>query len=122
MAKKIIIDIDDTITIHSSSVKYEDKLPRKDVIEKISEYRKNGYEIILHSARNMKTYSGDISKININTLPVLIDWLKKYNVEFDGIIMGKPWCGEEGFYVDDKSIRPNEFVNLSESEIKELIK
>ena len=36
--------------------------------------------------------------------------------------MGKPWCGFEGFYVDDKAIRPNELVDLSYEEIQKLIK
>ena len=35
--------------------------------------------------------------------------------------MGKPWCGFDGFYVDDKAVRPNEFKELSYEKIKELI-
>ena len=57
----------------------------------------------------------------MNTLPVIIDWLDKHNVPYDEIYVGKPWCGFEGFYVDDKAIRPSEFVNLSYSEIMELL-
>ncbi|HFM3427384.1 TPA: capsular biosynthesis protein, partial [Escherichia coli] len=45
---------------------------------------------------------------------------EKNNVPYDEIYVGKPWCGHEGFYVDDKAIRPNEFVNLSYNEIKKL--
>lgn len=119
--KKIIVDVDDTLTINKSSKDYKNKLPRLDVISKLNEYRDKGYEIIIFSARNMNTYEGDLSKILKNTLPVLTDWLKKYNVEFDGIIMGKPWCGHDGFYIDDRAIRPDEFVNLSESQIQEII-
>jgi capsule biosynthesis phosphatase len=119
--KKIIIDIDDTITINSSSPDYATKIANLNVINKINLYKQKGYEIILFSARNMKTYNGEISKINKFTLPILIEWLENNNVQYDGIIMGKPWCGEKGFYVDDKSIRPNEFVNLSEEEINKLI-
>ena len=119
--KKIIIDIDDTITINSSSPDYATKTANLNVINKINLYKQKGYEIILFSARNMKTYNGEISKINKFTLPILIEWLENNNVQYDGIIMGKPWCGEKGFYVDDKSIRPNEFVNLSEEEINKLI-
>ena len=122
MLKRLIVDIDNTITINNSSSSYETKLPNIEFIIKLNEYKKLGYEIVLFSARNMKTYEGDISKINIITLPVLITWLKKYNVPYDGIIMGKPWCGHEGFYIDDKAIRPNEFINLSEKEIQSLIK
>ena len=119
--KKIIFDVDNTITNHGSSKNYFDKLPRLEVIEKMHKFKELGYEIILFSARNMKTYNGDMAKINFYTLPVLTSWLKKYNVPYDGIIMGKPWCGEDGFYVDDKAIRPKEFLELTEEEIKNLI-
>src|SRR5471030_246224 len=106
--KRIIVDVDDTLTVNDSSTEYSQKEPRLALVEKLNAYRALGYEIILFSARNMKTYQGDISKINAKTLPVLIDWLEKNNIQYDGIIMGKPWCGEEGFYIDDKTIRPDE--------------
>ncbi len=119
--KKIIVDVDDTLTVHGSSGDYSEKEPRLEVIKKLNLFREMGYEIILYSARNMRTYNGDIAKININTLPVLVQWLEKYNIGYDGLIMGKPWCGEEGFYIDDKTIRPDEFIRMSETEIQKTI-
>ena len=119
--KKIIVDVDDTLTVHGSSGNYREKEPREEMIQKMKHFREMGYEIILYSARNMRTYNGDIAKININTLPVLVEWLEKHNVEYDGLIMGKPWCGEEGFYIDDKTIRPDEFIRMSEEEIQKTI-
>lgn len=119
--KKIIVDIDNTITIHDSDKDYALKKPNTSLIKKLNEYRNNGYEIILFSARNMNTFNGDISKINIITLPILRKWLDENEVLYDGIILGKPWCGQDGFYIDDKAIRPDEFVKLSEEEIKKLI-
>ena len=121
MIKKIIVDIDDTLTIHNSSNEYGLKKPRVDILKKLKEYKEKGYEIILYSARNMKTFDGDLSKINKHTLPKLMEWLVTHDVEFDGIIMGKPWCGEMGFYIDDKAIRPDEFVNMSEEDIHKMI-
>lgn len=91
------------------------------MLDMLNAYKIRGYEIVLFSARNMKTYDGDISKINKHTLPVLIEWLEKHHVEYDGLIMGKPWCGEGGFYVDDKSIRPDEFVSMSEEDIHKML-
>ena len=35
--------------------------------------------------------------------------------------MGKPWCGTEGFYIDDKAVRPSEFARLSLQEIADLL-
>lgn len=69
----------------------------------------------------MRTFNGSIGKINANTLPIIIDWLNKHHVPYDEIITGKPWCGFEGLYIDDKSIRPDEFKKMSYEEISKLI-
>ena len=118
---KLIVDIDNTITIHESSKEYSKKSPNPEVISKLREYKKKGFEIILFTARNMYTHQGDLGKINASTAPILVEWLAKHNVPYDGLIFGKPWCGEGGFYVDDKAIRPSEFTELSYDEIKNLI-
>jgi capsule biosynthesis phosphatase len=70
----------------------------------------------------MRTYDNSIGKINIHTLPIILDWLKCHDVPFDELYVGKPWCGTEGFYVDDRAIRPSEFVRLSAEEIDQLIR
>lgn len=69
----------------------------------------------------MRTYNGNIGKINANTLPIIIEWLNKHNVPYDEIHIGKPWCGLNGFYIDDKAIRPNEFLSMSINEIQKLV-
>ncbi len=69
----------------------------------------------------MRTYEGSIGKINARTLPIIMTWLEENNVPYDEIYVGKPWCGNQGFYVDDKAIRPDEFVQLSYEEIRNLI-
>lgn len=69
----------------------------------------------------MRTYENNIGKINIYTLPNIIQWLNKNEIPFDEVIVGKPWCGFEGFYVDDKTIRPSEFVEKSYEEILTLL-
>lgn len=119
--KKIICDLDNTITIDSSSNNYEQKLPNSQLIKKLKDYQNQGYEIIIFTARNMLTYQGDISRIQKNTLPKILTWLDDHGVPYDGIIVGKPFCGRDGFYVDDKAIRPSEFINLSEKEIIALL-
>lgn len=119
--KKIVIDLDDTISITKDG-KYTESVPNLEVVEKLREYKALGYDIVIHSSRNMRTYNNNIGEINVHTLPIVLDFLKKYDIPYDQIIMGKPWCGFGGFYVDDKSIRPSEFVSMSETEIKELLK
>ncbi|MCA1956094.1 capsular biosynthesis protein, partial [Zymomonas sp.] len=89
--------------------------------EKLREYKSQGFEILIQTARNMRTYNGSVGKINANTLPIILDWLKKHDVPYDEIYVGKPWCGNDGFYIDDRAIRPSEFLNFSLDEINQLI-
>lgn len=118
--KTLIVDLDGTITV-DTECEYEKKPANKEMIKKLLEYKKIGFKIVINTSRNMKTYQGNIGKINVNTLPKIIEWLNKHNIPYDEIIVGKPWCGEDGFYVDDKAIRPSEFISKSYDEIKKLL-
>ena len=40
----------------------------------------------------------------------------------DEILYGKPWPGHFGFYVDDRSVRPREFMEHSPEELSEICK
>jgi len=118
--KRLVFDLDGTLTIDESSVPYQLKRPNLEIIEKLKEYKKDGFEIIISTARNMNSYQNSIGLINANTLPIVIDWLRQHDVPFDEIYIGKPWCGAEGFYIDDKSIRPKEFIDLNYQQILKL--
>jgi capsule biosynthesis phosphatase len=118
--KRIIMDLDDTISFTVGG-QYSDASPNLPIVEKLREYKAMGFEIAINTSRNMRTYAGNIGKINANTLPVIIAWLEQHNIPYDEIYTGKPWCGFEGFYVDDRSIRPDEFASLSYDEIKQLL-
>ena len=110
----IIFDIDGTICpIKEKDEEYIDLIPYREMIEKMIELKKMGYKIILFTSRNMRTYNGDMEKINKYTKPILIEWLKKWNIPYDEIIFGKPWPGHRGYYVDDRTIRPKELLNNS---------
>ena len=118
--KRIVIDLDGTITAHETS-DYKNVAPNPAVIEALRGYQRQGFEIVIFSSRNMRTYEGEVGKINIHTLPVIMEWLKRHDVPHDQVIVGKPWCGFEGFYVDDKTVRPSEFASMSYDEIKTLL-
>ncbi len=118
--KKLIVDLDGTIT-KSDTSDYQNVSPNLDVIDKLHFYKSLGYEIIIQTARNMRTYEGNVGKINIHTLPIITEWLDRHEVPYDEIHVGKPWCGFEGFYVDDRAVRPSEFTTMTPEEIEELI-
>jgi capsule biosynthesis phosphatase len=119
--KRLIFDLDGVIALDDPARPYGEREPNLPVIEKMRAYQAVGFEIVIATARNMRTFSGQIGKINAVTLPVILDWLRRNEVPFDEVHVGKPWCGTEGFYVDDRAIRPSEFLKLSLSEIHALI-
>lgn len=118
--KKLIVDLDDTlsITIERDYVNSKPIIPFVNVLKK---YKSEGFEIIINTARNMRTHNGNLGKINKYTLPNIISWLNRHKIPYDEIYVGKPWCGFDGFYIDDQAIRPSEFIEKSYYEIKEML-
>lgn len=113
MEKKysLIVDIDGTLCpIKNKEENYSDLIPYTEMIEKLRVYHESGVKIILFSSRNMNSYNGNLGLINKNTAIVLNKWLEKWNIPYDEILFGKPWPGHHGFYVDDRSVRPDEFL------------
>lgn len=120
--KVLVFDIDGTLCeIRRKDQSYLDVEPKHDMIKKLKEYREQGFYVILYTARQMKTYEGNVGKIIKNTGKILFEWLEKHDIPYDEIHFGKPWCGKNGFYVDDKCIRPNEFLENSYEDILKLI-
>ncbi|MDY4540637.1 MAG: capsular biosynthesis protein [Allisonella histaminiformans] len=116
-----IFDVDGTICpIKKADEKYEDLIPYEDVVRKIQYYHQHGARIVIHTSRNMRTYQGNIGLINANTAKVMLKWLDKWDIPYDEIIYGKPWPGKEGFYVDDRAVRPDEFLKHTPEELKEI--
>lgn len=119
--KRLIVDLDDTLSF-KTGVDYISARCNFNIREKLIYYKGLGFTIVINTARNMRTYEGNIGMINANTLPVIISWLEKHNIPYDEIYTGKPWCGFDGFYVDDKAVRPAEFVKYSYEELLEIMK
>jgi len=116
-----IFDIDGTLCpIKSKEERYEDIIPYSRMIQKLREYKQAGARIVLFTSRNMNTYGGNIGLINACTAKTLLNWLEKWEIPFDEIIYGKPWPGHYGFYVDDRSVRPDEFLQYTPEELDEL--
>ena len=118
--KRLIFDLDDTLCTTQNG-DYANAQPITEVVEKLREYHRQGFTIVINTSRNMRTYQCNIGAINKNTLPIILDWLVRHEIPYDELYVGKPWCGFEGFYVDDKAIRPDELVKLSYAEICQLL-
>lgn len=116
-------DIDGTLCpIKKKEEEYIDLIPYKEMLDKLREYKEGGAKIVLFTSRNMNSYGGNIGLINANTAKVLLKWLDKWDIPYDEIIYGKPWPGHKGFYVDDRTVRPDEFLKYSVDELDEICK
>lgn len=116
-----IFDIDGTLCpVKKKTERYEDLVPYQNIVEKMRFYKGNGAKIVLFTSRNMNSYNGNIGLINKNTAGILCEWLDKWDIPYDEIIYGKPWPGYRGFYVDDRTIRPDEFLTYSIEEFDKI--
>lgn len=120
--KVIVMDIDGTLCpVKKRNEEYAELEPYAEMVNKLREYKDAGFYVILNTSRNMRTHDGVLGLINKYTAKVLLEWLDKHDIPFDEIYYGKPWQGKGGFYVDDKSIRPDEFLNLNYEEIQDIV-
>lgn len=58
--------------------------------------------------------------INKYTAAVLGACLERWKIPYDEIYYGKPWPGRFGFYVDDRSVRPAEFLKYTPEQLEEV--
>ena len=114
--------MDQTLCVKPHDGSYADATPNREIIQKLNHLRLTSkVEIILYTSRNMRTYNEDISKINLHTIPVIVEWCAQNKLDIDGIIVGKPYGGQGYFFIDDRSIRPAEFLAKSISEIEAIM-
>lgn len=114
----IVIDIDDTLcyTKHGytdAQTKYGEAMPNTIMIEGVRKLHAKGYKIILHTARRMLTFNGDIDKIIADVGDITTDWLERHEVPYDELVWGKPYSST--YYVDDKSMNLQEFKEWTSS-------
>ncbi|MDZ5650605.1 capsular biosynthesis protein [Nitrospirillum sp. BR 11828] len=117
----LVVDVDGTLCpIKVAGQSYADIPPEPLLVGRLRELAAEGWRIILHSARGMRTHDGNLGTINLDTLPTLLDWLKRHEVPYHEVHMGKPWPGDNGFYIDDRAVRPREFLERSLAELDAL--
>ncbi len=118
-----VFDVDGTLCpVKKEDERYEDIVPYPEMVAKIREYKAGGAKIILLTSRNMNSYNGNIGLINAKTAKILLNWLDKWEIPYDEIIYGKPWPGHHGFYVDDRTVRPSEFLTKTVPELDEIVR
>ena len=106
--KVIAFDLDDVLCYRTSEEghieKYKSCKPIKEMIEIVNNCYNQGNKIIIYTARGMTSHSGNVEQIKKNLYDLTIDSLKKWNVKFHELIMGKI---HYDFLIDDKAYNYN---------------
>ena len=100
---RICLDLDGTINYTKTvDEEYKDVIPTKDVVETIQKLKADGHYIIISTARNMAHFSNNVGKITAFQVPVIIEWLNRYEIPFDELFVQKPLAD---VYIDDKALK-----------------
>lgn len=114
----LVVDIDGTLCpTRPADLSYSALPVIGPVVETLRAYHQRGWYIILCTARQERTYEGNIGLRTKHTLPVLLDWLERQQIPYDELRIEKPWHGFAGFAVDDTTVPPSVFVNTSAERI-----
>jgi capsule biosynthesis phosphatase len=117
----LVLDVDGTVChLLTEGVTYSSVEPVASVVDRVRELHADGWRIVFYTARRMRSLEGNLGAITAKVVPELANWLDRNEIPYDEIHIGKPWAGHDGFYVDDRAIRPDEFVDLSLDEIRKL--
>lgn len=120
--KALVVDIDGTLCpIKQSGENYADMVPEARMLARLRALHADGWHIILHSARGMRSNGGNVGKVGKNVGPVLLDWLARHDIPFDELHLAKPWPGRQGFYIDDRAVRPREFLEMDFDQLNALV-
>ena len=112
--KTIICDIDDTISV-TTTHDWQNAEPIWQTINKINKLYDEGWTIILMTARGQISCNGDFAKADEKYRAKMQAWLDRYGVKYHFLSFEKYLAA---YYIDDKSLTPEEFHNLDIRQIK----
>lgn len=112
--KRIIVDFDDTIAI-TTTRDWDNAEPIWPVINKMNNFYDKGWEVWIVTARGQLSCKGDFKKADKKYRTIIEKWLQKHSVKYHTLSFEKRLAS---YYIDDKAMLPEEFVDLEIREIK----
>jgi len=112
--KRIIVDFDDTISL-TTTRNWDTAEPIWPTINKMNNLYDKGWEVWIVTARGQLSCKGDFLKADKKYRNIIETWLKKHGVKYHKLSFEKYLAS---YYIDDKALRPEEFVDLEIKEIK----
>lgn len=120
--RALVVDVDGTLcAVKRPGGSYRDVVPEPRMIAELRHRHAAGWRIILCSSRGMRSHDGNLGEINRAVMPEMLAWLARHEVPFDELHLGKPWPGRDGFYVDDRAVRPREFLENGFEALERLV-
>lgn len=98
-------DLDNTICI-TENKNYDNCYPDLTMVEKVNFLYDKGHKILIFTARGMGRFKGDIEKVYNEYFNFTEKQLKKWNVKYHKLILGKP---SYEIFIDDKNLSISEF-------------
>uniref|UniRef100_A0A6C0K8V4 Uncharacterized protein n=1 Tax=viral metagenome TaxID=1070528 RepID=A0A6C0K8V4_9ZZZZ len=101
---RICFDLDNTLVSYPTIAgDYSTVKPIAHNLSLLKRLKNDGHEIIIYTARRMKTHGGNVGKVIKDIAGITIDTLERLNIEYDELIFGKPIAD---IYIDDRAINP----------------
>ena len=108
--KRFCFDLDNTlVTFPKIANDYTTVEPIIKNIKFLNFLYSQGHHIIIHTARRMRTHNSNIIKVKKDIKKLTIKQLKKFKINYDELIFGKPYAH---YYIDDLAINPLENLNI----------
>lgn len=102
--KIFCFDLDGTICeTREPGQQYPDVAPIPHMCELVRKLYREGHYVIIYTARNMVTFKANVGLITAHQVPVIQEWLKKHDVPYHELIVGKPHAD---YFIDDKGVNP----------------
>ena len=101
---RICFDLDNTLVTYPTIPNdYSSVKPIPKMINLLNTLKKKGHEIIIYTARRMKTHNNNVGRVIKDIALVTLNTLDNFNIQYDEIIFGKPIAD---IYIDDRAINP----------------
>ena len=94
---KIIVDLDGTVCTEEKQFSRSLAKVNPGAREALNLLKEKGYILIIYSARTWAEYE------------LTIDWLKRNEIPFDQLILGKP---QGDYWIDDRAIKYNNWETI----------
>jgi capsule biosynthesis phosphatase len=101
---RICFDLDNTLVTYPTIPNdYSTVKPIPKMIHLLNSLKRKGHEIIIYTARRMKTHQNNVGKVIKDIALTTINTLTDLNIPYDELIFGKPIAD---IYIDDRAINP----------------